>query len=121
MRMSHRPRLRGRTSYLTQLLVRIKNLLAVVSVVPAVSTFGRLDESRGVYQIVGSGLYLAGVILTAVYHVPRNDALGRLEPDSEAAAKAWNIYLPNRTRWNHVRTLNSLSASVVLMLSLLVE
>jgi len=94
---------------------------ALVSAILAISAFGRLDESRGVYQIVGSGLYLAGVALTAAYHVPRNDALGRLKPDSESAAKAWNMYLPDWTRWNHVRTLTSLSASVVLMLSLLAE
>jgi len=94
---------------------------AVVSVILAISTFGRLDESQGAYQLVGSGLYLAGVVITSAFHVPRNDALGRLEPDSEAAAKAWNIYLPGWTRWNHVRTLTSLSASVVLMLSLLIE
>ena len=86
----------------------------------AASTFGRLDEMRGISQLVGSGLYLAGVALTVGYHVPRNDALGRLEPDSEAAARAWSTYLPNWTRWNHVRTLTSLSASVVLILSLLV-
>ena len=93
---------------------------AVVSIALAISAFGRLGESAAIYELVGGGLYLAGVALTAVYHVPRNDALGRLEPDSEAAAKAWRIYLPNWTRWNHVRTLTSLSASVVLILSLLV-
>ncbi|GMR02667.1 MAG: DUF1772 domain-containing protein [Acidimicrobiia bacterium] len=94
---------------------------AVVSIALAVAAFGRLGEPSAIYQLAGGGLYLAGVALTAMYHVPRNNALGRLEPASEAAAKAWDMYRPDWTRWNHVRTLTSLSASVVLILSLLVE
>lgn len=93
---------------------------AVVSVALAISAFGRLGESSAAYQLVGSGLYLAVVVLTGVYHVPRNDALGRLDPDSEAAAPAWAIYLPRWTVWNHVRTVLSVAAAVVLTLSLMV-
>ena len=94
---------------------------AVVSIALALSAFGRLGESAAIYQLVGGGLYLAVVVLTGVYHVPRNNALGRLDPDSEAAVNAWHIYQPNWTRLNHVRTLASVSASVVLILSLLVD
>ncbi|GMQ94224.1 MAG: DUF1772 domain-containing protein [Acidimicrobiia bacterium] len=93
---------------------------AVVSVILVISAFGRLDESQGVYQVVGSGLYLAGFVVTGMYHVPRNNALAQLDPGSDEASNAWNVYLPTWTRWNHVRTLTSLSASVILILSLLV-
>jgi len=93
---------------------------AVVAIALSISAFSRLGEQAATYQLVGGALYLLGVVLTAVYHVPRNDALGRLEPDSEAAAKAWDGYVRGWTRWNHVRMLTSLSASVVLILSLLV-
>ncbi len=94
---------------------------AVVSIALGISAFGRLGEPSAIYQLMGSGLYLAVVVLTAVYHVPRNEDLGRLNPDSEAVAPAWAIYLSRWTVWNHVRTVLSVAAAVVLTLSLLVS
>ncbi|MFV2000900.1 MAG: DUF1772 domain-containing protein [Acidimicrobiia bacterium] len=93
---------------------------AVVSVILAISVLGRLDESQGVYQLVGSGLYLTGVVITGTFHVPRNNALAKLDPASDAAVKAWSTYLRTWTRGNHVRMFTSLAASLVLILSLLV-
>jgi uncharacterized membrane protein len=47
------------------------------------------DGSFGPYLLVGSGLHLVGVVvLTIAYHVPRNDALARLDPESPGAAGA---------------------------------
>jgi len=92
---------------------------AAVSVILAISSIGRLDEFQGVYQLVGSGLYLAGVVITGTFHVPRNNALAQLDPGSDAAAKAWSVYLVTWTRGNHVRTSTSLAASLALILSLL--
>jgi len=92
---------------------------AVISVVLALSAFGRLDETQAIYQLVGSGLYLAGVVLTAAYHVPRNNALAQLDPGFDAAGNAWSVYLPTWTRWNHARAFTSLAASLALILSLL--
>ncbi len=93
---------------------------AVVSVILAISALGRLDEPAAVYQIVGSGAYLVGVVITGTFHVPRNNALAQLAPDSDGAAKAWTVYLRSWTRGNHVRVFTSLAASLALMLSLLV-
>lgn len=93
---------------------------AVVSAMLAISTFGRLDQSQGVYQLVGSGMYLAGVVITGMFHVPRNDALALLDPETDVAAEAWSVYLRTWTRGNHVRTLTSLTASLALVLSLIV-
>ena len=92
---------------------------ATVSVALALSAFGRFDETRAIYQLAGSGLYLVGVVLTGAYHVPRNNALAQLDPSSDAAAKAWSVFLPTWTRWNHVRAFTSLAASLALILSLL--
>ena len=61
--------------------------------------------------VVGCGLYLLAIVLTAAYHVPHNDALGRLDPDSAAAARSWSTYLTQWTRWNHVRTLTCIAAA----------
>jgi len=93
---------------------------AVVSVILAISAFGRLDGPQGVYQLVGSGLYLIGVVITGTFHVPRNNALGRLDPGSDAAAEVWSVYLVTWTRGNHVRTFTSLAGWLALILSLVV-
>jgi uncharacterized membrane protein len=92
---------------------------ALVCVVLAISTVGRLDDAPAVYELVGSVLYLTSIVLTGVYHVPRNDALARVVPDNPGAAVTWQRYLDEWVRWNHVRTLASISAAVLLTLSLL--
>ena len=92
---------------------------AAVSVILAISSIGRLDEPAAAYQLVGSGLYLVGVVLTGMFHVPRNNTLAQMDPDSDAAAQAWSVYLRTWTRGNHVRTFTSLAASLMLILSLL--
>jgi uncharacterized membrane protein len=69
------------------------------------------------YLLVGSVLYLAGIVLTVVYHVPSNDALARLDPASAGASTPWRSYLMNWTAWNHVRTLTSLAAAVAFVLA----
>jgi len=91
---------------------------AAVSVIIAISALGDLGETQAIYQLVGSGLYLAGVVITGTFHVPRNNDLARLDPGTDAAAKAWSVYLVTWTRWNHVRAFTSLAASLALILSL---
>ncbi|MCU1611308.1 MAG: hypothetical protein QOH09_3305 [Pseudonocardiales bacterium] len=62
--------------------------------------------------LVGAALYLVGTIgLTIVYHVPLNDALATVDPNSAAAAGRWAGYLADWTRWNHVRTAAALAAA----------
>lgn len=91
---------------------------AAVCVALAVSTLGRLGEEPAVWELVGSLLYLATIVLTIAYHVPRNNALALVEADSQGAAAAWSRYLAEWTRWNHVRTLTSIAGSAVLTLAL---
>ncbi|MEA2671550.1 MAG: hypothetical protein QOG45_1770 [Chloroflexota bacterium] len=95
---------------------------AVVCVALAVSALTRLGEPAARYQLAGSAVYLAGaVVLTIVYHVPRNDALAVVDPTGAGAAGMWRHYLAGWTAWNHVRTLTSLAAAVILALALRVE
>jgi uncharacterized membrane protein len=101
---------------------------AAVSVVVGVMAVGRLDEPSAVYVLVGTGLYLAGIVLTAAYHVPRNDALSRVdlrradpvrvELSRSDAHRIWRDYAVGWTRWNHVRTLTSIGAAVSFILAL---
>jgi len=69
------------------------------------------------YLLVGGALYLAGTIgPTLAYHVPRNDALARIEPHD--AGDHWARYLSGWTAWNHLRAAAALAAAATLTIAL---
>jgi uncharacterized membrane protein len=77
------------------------------------------DESFAPYLLVGSALYLIGtILLTIVYHVPRNEALATLEPHSAEAESHWKRYLSGWTAWNHLRAATALAAAATLTIAL---
>ncbi len=91
---------------------------AVISVILAVQALTRLGQPAAIYLVIGSALFLAAIVLTIVYHVPRNDALALIDPGSPGAAGEWTRYLTAWTAWNHVRTLTSLASAVSFTLAL---
>lgn len=94
----------------------LPGLLSAVLVVVAIANWG---ESEAVYVLLGSVLYIAGsIVLTVAYHVPRNDRLAALDPDTAAAQTYWTEYLSRWTTANHVRTVASLGAAVLLTIAL---
>jgi uncharacterized membrane protein len=77
------------------------------------------DERFAPYLLVGSALYLIGtILLTIVYHVPRNEALARVEPHSAEAESHWKRYLSGWTAWNHLRAATALAAAATLTIAL---
>jgi uncharacterized membrane protein len=75
------------------------------------------DEGFAPYLLVGSALYLIGtILLTIAYHVPRNEALARVEPHS--AEIHWRRYLSGWTAWNHLRAATALAAAATLTIAL---
>ena len=73
------------------------------------------DERFAPYLLVGSALYLVGtILLTIAYHVPRNEALARVEPHSANVESHWRHYLSGWTAWNYVRA----AAAAVLTIAL---
>lgn len=74
---------------------------------------------RSTLRAAGSGMYLAGFLLTIAFHVPRNDALERLDPVSAAAPAAWEAFLSEWTSGNHVRAALSVAGAGALVLSAL--
>jgi uncharacterized membrane protein len=77
------------------------------------------DERFAPYLIVGGALYLLGtILLTIVYHVPRNEALARVEPHSAEAESHWKRYLSGWTAWNHLRAATALAAAATLTIAL---
>lgn len=94
---------------------------AVVSVALIVNVAGNLGEVAARYQLAAGVLYLVGVImLTGLYHVPRNNKLDRLDPASSHGQRYWEIYSHRWVRMNHVRTIAPLVATALLAISLVV-
>jgi uncharacterized membrane protein len=91
---------------------------AALCVALVVSAILRWNESSAPYQLAGAVTYLVAIVLTIAYHVPRNDALARVDPDSAGAEAAWSRYLSEWVPWNHVRTLTSVGSAVLFALAL---
>jgi uncharacterized membrane protein len=91
---------------------------AAVSVALVVSAAVRWGEPSAPYQLTGALSYLAGIVLTIAYHVPRNEALDRVDPAGAGAEAAWARYLAEWVPWNHVRALTSVAAATLFALGL---
>jgi uncharacterized membrane protein len=79
------------------------------------------DEGFAPYLLVGGALYLVGtILLTIVYHVPRNETLATMEPRDADVESHWRRYLSDWTAWNHVRAAAALTAAAVLTIALYV-
>lgn len=89
-----------------------------VCVALAATSLADLDRGASRYQLAGALLYLVGAFgMTAGYHVPRNNALDRVDPASAGAAGAWRAYASAWATGNHVRTLATTAATVCLVLA----
>jgi uncharacterized membrane protein len=94
-------------------------LVCIVLVVAALVEWG---EPYAVYLLIGGLVYLVATILvTIVYHVPRNDALATVDPSTAEAERHWARYVRGWTAWNHVRTLGALAAAALLTIALRVS
>lgn len=71
--------------------------------------------------LVGAVAYLIGVIVvTVVFHVPRNDALAAVDPAAPAAAARWATYQRTWTASNHVRAGAAIVAATAFVWALVV-
>ena len=52
------------------------------------------------------------------YHVPRNDALAKVDSQNADAASNWNRYVKQWTAWNHVRAASAIAAAATLTIAL---
>ena len=73
---------------------------AVVGIGLAVNGLARLDDPASKYKLLGAGIYLVGIVLTAAYHVPKNDALAALDPSAAATVAFWRDYVTTWTAAN---------------------
>ena len=78
-----------------------------------------LQDSGSRYRLTAGALYIVGVVLVTVgYHVPRNNILDGLDPNSAEGIAYWATYLKEWVRMNHVRTIAPLVAAVLFTVSL---
>ena len=93
---------------------------AALCVVLGVRAVTHWDTYRSPLLLAGSLLYLIGaLVLTGAHHVPLNDSLAKVDPQSVAAAKEWAHYLSSWTSWNHVRTIAPIASAVCFTLALI--
>jgi uncharacterized membrane protein len=88
---------------------------AAVTVATTVAGIRRHDTRAGQLLIIGSAVFLVGVIgLTMAYHVPLNDGLARFDPATGDAGRTWADYYRGWTALNHVRALAGGAGAVLL-------
>ncbi|EKF20670.1 DUF1772 domain-containing protein [Nitratireductor pacificus] len=72
------------------------------------------------YLVAGGALYMVGVFLvTVIFNVPMNEALGTVDPASVQGAEMWRDYLSRWVAWNHVRTLASFATFAAFAMALI--
>lgn len=91
---------------------------SAITVAAGAVGLAQLDEPWAPYVIAGSVLYLVCPLTTMTYHVPRNTALDRIDPNAPSASEAWARWHPAWTAGNHVRTLACLAGTVAFLLAL---
>ncbi len=95
-------------------------LCLVVGVVAALRLRHGADLGT-VLALVGAGLYVVSFAITAIYHIPRNDAFDSVVASGPDAATAWHDYARSWELWNHVRTGAALAGAASLVVGLLVR
>jgi uncharacterized membrane protein len=78
----------------------------------------RLRQAGAIWAVAGCALYLAAIVITVTYHVPRNNALALVDPLQPGASAQWSRYASGWTAWNHIRTGAALAASAALTVAL---
>ena len=92
---------------------------AAAGVALAVVAVANLGEAASAYQLTAVAVYLVGVVVvTGVYHVPRNNRLRDLAPDSPEGVAYWATYMREWVRMNHVRTVAPLATAALLAVAL---
>jgi uncharacterized membrane protein len=91
----------------------------LVSLVLVAWGLADLGEPYAGWLIAAGTIYVLGeVALTMGYHVPRNNAIARVDRHSEEGQRVWRTYLVEWTRGNHVRTAAALASCALLAVAL---
>ena len=95
-------------------------LLCVLLAVRAVRDLRGDDGGTAPWWVLaGAALYLVAFVITAAYHVPRNDALMSVDAAGTDAAAAWRDFAGTWVRMNHVRATAAIASSASFIVALL--
>jgi len=76
------------------------------------------DEPHALWRIAGGVVFVLGVFLvTMALNVPLNDKLDAVDPNTPQGAAVWDEILTKWTAYNHIRTISSTAAAVILTLA----
>lgn len=79
----------------------------------------RWEQPGAAAMFCGGAIHVLGMFACTMFiEVPQNNALQRVDPDSEAALPVWRRYLVRWTAWNHVRTLACTAACALFVAAL---
>ena len=92
--------------------------LVVVMIGTTVLALATAVLSRSPLVIAGCAAFLASILITGRFHIPRNNALADVDATGPDAAAAWTAYSGSWQRGNHVRAAAALGGALLLMVSL---
>ena len=91
----------------------------ILCIVVAIHALTRRDAPACWFALSATLIYLLGAFgVTSLFNVPLNGEIAVLDPTLPENAGAMVTYISQWTLWNHLRTLASLAALVLLLLSL---
>jgi uncharacterized membrane protein len=88
---------------------------ALGSVVVGVYAVSRTTGSTRALLVAGAAAGVAAFLVTAAYHIPRNNALDQIDPASVAVGSAWSDFEPGWVAMNHVRATLSVASAALLV------
>jgi uncharacterized membrane protein len=94
----------------------------IVCVVLAVIALAHWHEAGAGLVLAGAISYVLGTtVITMAYHVPRNNALDRVDPNASDAPAPWSAFFTEWTHMNHVRTVAALAACICFVIALRID
>jgi uncharacterized membrane protein len=92
---------------------------ATASVALGVHALFNLADRREAFVLAAAVVYILGcIIMTAGFHVPRNDALAKLDPNAASSLPHWRSYLTAWTAGNHIRAAAGIIAAALYIIAL---
>jgi uncharacterized membrane protein len=71
--------------------------------------------------LAGAALYVVSFAITAIYHIPHNNAFDSVVADGPHAAAAWHDFARPWELWNHLRAASALAGAASMVVGLLVR
>lgn len=92
---------------------------AAISVALLILSVPQVPARSATFAVAGSLLYLAGTLgVTMIFNVPMNNQLEEVDLTDASSLAYWQTYVPQWMRWNHVRTIAAVLATVAFILAL---